>query len=61
MRKLSSIPRPLLFTAATIFAVALVAYTGIWLYYAGWQPPTRIGVEGKRPAHTLLRDKKRHS
>ena len=46
MPKLSSVPRPLLFTAATIFAVALVAYTGIWLYYAGWQPPTRIGVEG---------------
>ena len=36
MRNLSSIPRPLLFTAAIIFAVALVAYTGIWLYYAGW-------------------------
>lgn len=46
MLKLSSIPRPLLFAAATIFAVALVAYTCVWLYYAGWQPPTRIGVEG---------------
>ena len=46
MRNLSSIPRPLLFTAATIFAVALVTYTGIWLYYAGWSPPIRIGVEG---------------
>src|SRR5271165_1726701 len=47
MRSLSSIPRRLLLGAATVFAVALVLYTGVWLYYAGWSPPVHIGIEWK--------------
>src|SRR5271165_1658102 len=47
MRSLSSIPRRLLLGAATVFAVALVLYTGVWLYYAGWSPPVRVGIEWK--------------
>jgi sigma-B regulation protein RsbU (phosphoserine phosphatase) len=47
MRSMTSIPRPLLLTLAIVFAATLVCYTGVWLYYAGWSPPTRIGVEWK--------------
>jgi membrane-associated protease RseP (regulator of RpoE activity) len=42
---LSSIPRPWLLGVAIVFAVSLVTYTGVWLYYAGWSPPTHLGVE----------------
>jgi C-terminal processing protease CtpA/Prc len=47
MRSLSSIPRPWLLAAAIIFAVSLIVYTGVWLYYAGWSPPVRIAAEWK--------------
>jgi phosphoserine phosphatase RsbU/P len=43
MRSLSSIPRPWLLAAAIVFAVALILYTGVWLYYVGWTPPVRLG------------------
>ncbi len=32
---------------AIVFSALLAAYTGVWLYYAGWMPPTEIGVEWK--------------
>jgi sigma-B regulation protein RsbU (phosphoserine phosphatase) len=47
MRSLSSIPRPLLVGAAILFAAALLVYTGVWLYYAGWSPPVYTGAEWK--------------
>ena len=47
MRSLSSIPRPLLLGAAILFAVALLLYTGVWLYYAGWMAPVQFGIEWK--------------
>ncbi len=47
MRSFDSIPRPWLMAAAIVFAAALVAYTGVWLYYAGWSPPVFLGVEWK--------------
>jgi sigma-B regulation protein RsbU (phosphoserine phosphatase) len=47
MRTWSSIPRPLLLALAILFAVTLVTYTAVWLYYAGWSPPTHIGIEWK--------------
>jgi len=33
--------------SAIVFSALLIAYTGVWLYYAGWTPPTQIGVEWK--------------
>ena len=47
MRSLSSSPRSLLLTVAIFFAVSLIFYTGVWLYYAGWSPPVRLGFEWK--------------
>jgi len=47
MRSLSSIPRPWLLAAAVVFAAALIVYTGVWLYYAGWSWPVRTGFEWK--------------
>jgi predicted metalloprotease with PDZ domain len=47
MRGLRSIPRPLLLTLAIIFAVSLVVYTAVWLYYVGWSPPAQLGIERK--------------
>jgi hypothetical protein len=47
MRSLSSIPRPLLLGAAILFAVALLVYTSVWLYYAGWMAPVQFGMEWK--------------
>ncbi len=47
MRSLSSIPRPLLLGAAIVFAVALIMYTGVWLFYAGWSAPVQFGIEWK--------------
>ncbi len=44
---LRSIPRPLLLTLAVLFAVSLVDYTAVWLYYAGWSAPVQIGIESK--------------
>ena len=48
MRSLRSIPRPLLLTFAILFAVPLVIYTAVWIYYAGWSPPVQIGIEPER-------------
>ena len=47
MLKFSSIPRRWLAAIAIAFSVLLIAYTGVWLYYAGWMPPTQMGVESK--------------
>ena len=47
MRSLSSIPRPLLLCAAILFAIATLVYTAVWVYYAGWSPPVRVGLEWK--------------
>src|SRR5271166_1096082 len=47
MRSLRSIPRPWLLAAAILFAVSLILYTWVWLYYAGWSAPVQIGVEWK--------------
>ena len=58
MRRLSSIPRPLLVALAIVFAATLVCYTGVWLYYAGWSPPVQIGIEwqsGLTPYVTIKR------
>lgn len=48
MRGFRSIPRPLLLTFAIFFAVPLVIYTAVWIYYAGWSPPVQIGIERER-------------
>ncbi len=48
MRGLRSIPRPLLLTLAILFALPLVFYTAVWIYYAGWSPPVQIGIEPER-------------
>jgi sigma-B regulation protein RsbU (phosphoserine phosphatase) len=47
MPSLSSIPRPWLLIAGILFAAALLLYTGVWLYYAGWSAPVYIGLEWK--------------
>jgi len=47
MRDLSSIPRPRLLAAASVFALWVVVYTGVWVYYAGWTPPVTTGIEWK--------------
>jgi len=40
-------PRLVVLGAAVLFAAALVLYTAVWVYYAGWSPPVRVGVEWK--------------
>jgi membrane-associated protease RseP (regulator of RpoE activity) len=45
VRSLSSIPRPLLLALAIVFAGTLILYSAVWLYYAGWEPPVRIGIQ----------------
>ena len=47
MHPLRSIPRPWLLGAAILFAATLIAYTGVWLYYAGWRPPVRTAFQWK--------------
>src|SRR5271165_2763045 len=47
MRSWSSIPRPVLLASAILFALSLVVYTVVWLYYAGWSAPAYIGIEWK--------------
>ena len=47
MRSLSSIPRPMLLALATVFATALVVYTIVWVYFAGWMAPVQLGIEWK--------------
>src|SRR6516165_849687 len=32
---------------AVVFSALLVAYTAIWLYYAGWTPRALLGVQWK--------------
>src|SRR3974390_2582487 len=51
MRSLSSIPRPVLLGAALVYGATLTLYTVVWLYYAGWSPAVRIGIEWK-PEYT---------
>ncbi|HVP53958.1 MAG TPA: SpoIIE family protein phosphatase [Candidatus Eisenbacteria bacterium] len=51
MRSLSSIPRRTLLSAALVFAAATILYTAVWVYYAGWGPAVRIGIEWK-PEYT---------
>jgi phosphoserine phosphatase RsbU/P len=43
----NSIPRRWLLAISIVFSAPLVAYTGVWLYYAGWMPQTQLGVEWK--------------
>jgi phosphoserine phosphatase RsbU/P len=45
MRSLSSIPRPVLLGVALLFALALVLYTAVWLYYIGWSSFAHAGIE----------------
>jgi sigma-B regulation protein RsbU (phosphoserine phosphatase) len=33
--------------AAILFAASLIAYTCVWLYYAGWSPHVQMGIEWK--------------
>ena len=47
MRDLSFIPRPWLLAVAGVFALWVLVYTGVWLYYAGWAPPVNTGIEWK--------------
>ena len=47
MASLGSIPRPWRLAAAGVFALCLVVYTGVWIYYAGWRPPVSLGVDWK--------------
>src|SRR5271165_3785993 len=58
MRSWSSIPRPVLLASAILFALSLVVYTVVWLYYAGWSAPAYIGIEWKpelKPYVTIKR------
>jgi len=47
MRSLDSIPKSWLLAAASAFALCLLVYTGVWIYYARWTPPVFIGIEWK--------------
>jgi sigma-B regulation protein RsbU (phosphoserine phosphatase) len=47
MQSFESIPRPWLLVLASLFALWLVIYTGVWIYYAGWMPPVTTGLEWK--------------
>jgi sigma-B regulation protein RsbU (phosphoserine phosphatase) len=43
MRKLSSFPKPLLATLATLFAAATIFYSGLWIYFQRWQLGVQLG------------------
>lgn len=45
MSKLSSFRKPLLAMLATLFAAAVILYSGLWMYYARWRPPVELGFD----------------
>src|SRR2546426_5120097 len=55
MRGLTSLPRPLLQSAAILFAAATVLYSGLWMRYIRLQPQAMIGInyEASKVEHLL--------
>jgi hypothetical protein len=47
MRRLSSLPRPLLITLATLFAAIVTLYSAIWMYYIRWRPAVKLGINAE--------------
>jgi sigma-B regulation protein RsbU (phosphoserine phosphatase) len=45
MCNLPSLPKPLLATLATLFAVATTLYSVLWMYTARWQPRVELGFD----------------
>ena len=44
MRGFTSLPRPLLVALATLFAMATILYSAIWMYYIRWEPKAELGA-----------------
>lgn len=48
MLKVSAIPRPVLRLLAVVFALATIAYSGLWMYYIRLHPRVSLGFEWKQ-------------
>ncbi|MDA2912452.1 SpoIIE family protein phosphatase [Acidobacteriia bacterium AH_259_A11_L15] len=55
MRGFTSLPRPLLLGLATLFAVATILYSAIWMYYIRWESKAQIGISTEAPFSMLTR------
>ena len=45
MRKLSTLPKPLLAMIATLFAATTILYSGLWIYFTFWRPRVQLGFD----------------
>ena len=52
MRKLTSLPRPILIGAAALFGAVMVLYSAVWMYYVRQQPTAGLGVSCKFSGQT---------
>ncbi|MFZ0863973.1 MAG: SpoIIE family protein phosphatase [Candidatus Sulfotelmatobacter sp.] len=44
MRAIPRLPRPFLVVPATVFALIVILYSALWMYYSRWQYPMEAGV-----------------
>lgn len=54
MMQVVNIPRPVLRLLAVVFALATIAYSGIWMYYIRVEPKASLGIEAKQGVATRI-------